>query len=69
MKHYVIGLAKSEPTYGDKEWHEQWRDYYKNENKATRVFNERVGLGVRHYNFKRVNRDTFECKNLRIELR
>lgn len=69
MAHDVIGFVKSELTYGDNEWHEQWRDHYEDENKAERVFNERVGIGVRHYTFKRVNRDTFEGKNLRLELR
>ena len=69
MKHDVIGLAKSRATYGDSEWHEQWREHYREEKDAERVFNERVGMGVRHYTFKRINRDTFEGKNLRLELR
>ena len=69
MAHYVIGLAKSKATYGDTEWHEQWRECYAKEQDAERVFNERVGMGVRHYTFKRVSRDTFEGKNLRLELR
>ena len=69
MAHYVIGYAKSNATYGDNEWHEQWRDYYMDESEAERVFNERVGMGVRHYTFKRVSRDTFEGENLRLELK
>ena len=69
MTHDVIGFMKSELTYGDKEWHESWRDTFDTRAEAERVFNECVGMVVRHYTFKRVNRDTFEGKNLRLELR
>ena len=62
-KNDVVGYAKSVATYGDNEWHEQWRNHYKDTNKAEQVFNERVGMGIRFYTFKRINRDRFACED------
>ena len=61
-KHDVVGYAKSIATYGDNEWHEQWRNHYEDTSKAEQVFNERVGMGIRFYTFKRINRDCFACE-------
>ena len=62
-KQDVVGYAKSVATYGDNEWHEQWREHYKDTNKAEYAFNERVGQGVRNYKFKRISRDCFACED------
>lgn len=62
-KQDVVGYAKSIATYGDNEWHEQWREHYKDTNKAEQSFCRYVGQGVRQYNFERVNRDCFCCKD------
>lgn len=62
MKQDVVGYAKSRATYGDNEWHEEWRNHYTDANKAEQEFCRYVGQGVRHYNFKRLNRDTFACE-------
>lgn len=61
-KQDVVGYAKSMATYGDNEWHEQWREHYKEHDKAEQSFCRYVGQGVRQYNFKRINRDTFACE-------
>lgn len=62
-KQDVVGYAKSMATYDDNEWHEQWREHYKEADKAEQSFCRYVGQGVRAYEFKRISRDCFACED------
>lgn len=63
MKQDVVGYAKSMATYDDNKWHEQWREHYKEADKAEQSFCRYVGQGVRNYKFKRISRDCFACED------